>query len=373
MTKKTEEAPQGKDAIGKILLGDLYASMVKKHGNAILVRASDFGVQAIPRIPTGNFPLDYALGGGFPVGRVSMCYGHKASAKTSTILKAIANAQKMCANCWTFLDADRKCPCRKYREPVAVYIDVEGALDFPWAQRLGVDLGKMMVSIPEYAEQTLDIADSLVRSGDVDLVALDSIAFLVPSKEIEESTEKAMMGTQPRIVGTGIRKLVSGLNAIGNETGRRPTILLSNQIRMKLGVMFGNPETTPGGLAPGFATSIEAKFWAGKYEMDSSTGKPIYATMNFRIEKNKTAPAKMEGEYKLALSDTETKKIGDVYDEEFMVSQAEKLGLLEKKGGEWHLLGEKFPSKGGAERMAMVSPEFKAKLRTVLFNLLMQV
>jgi recombination protein RecA len=183
--KKSEKKPE-EDVIGQVLANELLAKLAKKHGSSIFKKASEYGVEQLPRIPTGIFLLDYALGGGFPVGRVNLVYGHKSSSKTTTVLKAVGNAQKMCANCYSFPDEAGKCKCKKFRECVAAYIDVEGTWDAKWAALHGVDLSRLIISVPEYAEQSLDIAEGLVLSGKVDVIVLDSIAFLTPAKEIEE-------------------------------------------------------------------------------------------------------------------------------------------------------------------------------------------
>lgn len=346
----------------KLLASDLIKQIKKKNGDTILMRASDLKVVSRPRIPTGIFQLDYGLGGGFPQGLVSTVYGNKSSGKTTTYLRAISNAQKMCSNCCKYLnDEEWGCRCKKSREFVIAYLDVEGTLDIPWARSIGVDTDRMMISIPEYAEQALDIGEALLRSGEVDILVLDSIAFLTPQKEIEESIEKDMMGVQPRIVGRGIRKFTAAANGVGNETGRRPTIFFTNQIRMQLGVMFGNPETQPGGRAPGYAAATETKLWPGKYEMDEVTKKPMCVDINFRIEKNKTAGAKMEGNFRLYTSDTADFKMGSVGDELAIIDHGERIGVITRSGG-YQCIGETFRVKADLEQRLVKDPEFKAKL-----------
>lgn len=368
MAKKTEEVEEKTekkkgDRLSALLASELFEKIQKKHGDTILMRASEFKVQERGRIPTGIFPLDYALGGGFPVGLASTIYGNKSSGKTTTFLKAIANAQNLCSECykWTNTDEAWGCRCKKSREFVIAYLDVEGTLDLPWAKALGVDTNRMIISIPEYAEQTLDIGEALVRSGECDILVLDSIAFLTPQKEIEESIEKDMMGVGPRIVGRGIRKFTAAVNGVGNETGRRPTIFFVNQIRMMLGVMFGNPETQPGGRAPGYAAATETKLTGGKTEMDETTKKPIHTEIKFRIEKNKTSGAKMEGEFKLYTSDTPDKKKGDVFDEDQLIDWGEKTGLVQRSGG-YQCNGETFRVKADLEKRLIQDKLFKMKL-----------
>lgn len=372
MAKKTDpEAPAAspsKSRLGALLASDLIGKLKKKHGETALLRASDFNVQHVPRVPTGIFDLDYALGGGFPLGRISIVYGPKSAAKTTLFLKTIANAQKMCSNCNTMLE-EGKCKCGSYRETVVAYIDVEGALDLTWAQRLGVDTEAMLLSVPEYAEQALDLGEALLRSGEVDVLVIDSIAFLSPQKEVEESVEKETMGQQSRLVGKGVRKFVAALNGVGKETGRRPTVLFTNQIRFKLGMLFGNPETQPGGQAPGFASSVEVRVSPLKYEHDEMTKKPMWADFRFKVEKNKTFGAKMEGEYKLILADTETKQVGETADEGAMVEWGEKFGVITRDGG-YNCLGRKFRIKAELEKALETDKVLKKELRECLLPIL---
>lgn len=250
---------------------------------------------------------------------------------------------------------------------------VHNTWDAPWAKTHGVDLDDLILSVPEYAEQSLDLADGFIRSGDVDIVILDSIAFLVPSLEIETSLDKSIqMGSQPRLVGSGIRKIVSGLNAIGNDRGydKRPTMFLTNQVRMKIGMIYGNPETQPGGMAPGFAASTETKFWSGKYEMDETTNKPLYVNLNFKVEKNKTSAAKIEGEYKMLLADTETKRVGQILEEGHMVELGERMLMIEKVGGDYTCFGEKYAAKSHIERRLMTDTPYKLKYAKALMTVL---
>lgn len=373
MTDEKDEVVEAEDRFSQILMSELLAKIKKKHGASILVKASEYRVQKVPRIPTGIFLLDLALGGGFPAGRVNVVYGQKSSSKTTTLLKAVGNAQQMCGNCYAFPDADGNCQCQNFREIVAAYIDVEGTFDSTWAETNGVDLDRLLLSVPDYAEQSLDIGEALLRSGQCDVLVIDSIAFLVPMKEIEDSVEKDGMGVQSRMIGKAMRKFVAALNAVGNETGRRPTILLTNQIRMKLGVMFGNPETQPGGMAPGFAATTETKMWPGKYEMDDTTKRPIHVEMNFRVEKNKSSVAKMDGSFRLMLADTETKKKGEVYDENVLMAEGERCGLISKTGETktpWVCLGEQYSAKSHIERKLLLDKEFSRKFRAALLQIL---
>jgi recombination protein RecA len=374
--KKTENV-ESESRATKVLASEALAKILKAHGSEILIRASDHRHQEVPRIPSGIMMLDWGLGGGWPAGRINIIYGHKSSSKTTTLMKTIANAQKMCAACFTFPNVDLatgeigECKCGEFRESVCAFIDVEGTLDMKWARNLGVDPDRLLLSQPEFAEASLDIGEALIRSGEVDVIVLDSLAFLTPAKEIEESVEKETMGVQPRLIGKGIRKFNAALSAVKNEHGRYPTVFFTNQIRMKLGVMFGNPETQPGGMAPGFAATTEVKVWPGKYLIDEKTGRPVHVDINFRIEKNKSAPAKMEGEFRLMLTDTETKHAGDIYEEDAIVNMSQKFGLLEGHGNSWTCLGEKYGGKSVIERKLLTDPAYKKTLKDALMKVLL--
>lgn len=441
---EAELANVPKGRLQKILGSKAFQKIKQDHGNTILTTASDARVAKSFRIPSGIFPLDLALGGGWPQGRVNTVFGMKSAGKTFTLLKTIASAQRMCSECWSYVewlkeveveeevdektgevkkldkpkkvwkvqpverwegeddkfveliptwvtkeDGSRvkvwergarikpKCECSKYRECVCGFIDVEGTFDKSWAERLGVNLDKLLLSQPEYAEQSLDIGDALVRSGNCDVLVLDSIAFLTPQKEIEESTEKETMGVQPRVIGKGTRKFVSGINRVALDSLRRPTIFLTNQIRMKLGVMFGNPETQPGGLAPGFASAAEVRMRPGKFEFekeadaeDSDHPKPLWVDMGFDVEKNKSAVPKVGGTIRLILMDSPTKNKGDVADEDMVMVEAQKIGLVRKEGSAWICMNEEYKTKGEIEEKLLTNPDFSRKLRMTIFKVM---
>jgi recombination protein RecA len=365
-----KKARVSENRTGAVFASEWMSKIRKKFGDNIVEVASDAHSTEVQRIPTGVFALDYALGGGFPAGRVNTVYGNKSSAKTTTILKAIGSAQTLCAICFTKTEGG--CTCGENRDAVAAFIDIEGTFEKKWAEAHGVVMDRLLISRPEYAEQGLDIAEAMLRSNECDVLAIDSIAFLTAMKEIEESTEKDLVGTQARLLGKGIRKFVSALNQMANENdGRKPTIFLVNQLRMKVGLMFGNPEVQPGGMAAGFAASTETKFWSGKYKIDDETKRPMSVEMNFRVEKNKTFAARMEGSFNLVLADTQTKKLGAVHDEDFLISMGEKIGLVERKGVIWHVLGKEFRKKEDMETALLTDAAFGAEMRKTLMQVLL--
>jgi recombination protein RecA len=380
MAKKDQtesEAPTGESSrISKFLTSDLAKKVIKAHGNTALAKATEARIGSTPRFSTGIFNLDYALGGGWPTRLVHTVYGPKSSGKTSVILRGIGEYQKVCADCCTGDFKTKSCVCGAFRETVGAFIDVEGTWDQDWAWKLGCDPDRIVLSRPEYGEQAIDIAEAFLRSGEFDVLALDSLAFLVPMKEIENSVEQDMMGVQPRLIGKFVRKVVAGLAAMERTHGRRPTILFTNQIRMKLGVMFGNPETTPGGNAPGFASAIEVKMWPGKYNIPSEKdggsglGKPDMVEMNFRVEKNKTAVAKIEGTYKMCLSEIENKVMGNIIDEHDIVLKAEKVGALTGSGSSYTMFDVKYKGKTDLEQQLMYDPVLKKEIVAKLLPLL---
>lgn len=284
---------------------DLHKDLLKKYGPNILVDPSIIRTD-IKVCPTGIFSVDMALGvGGFPRGRITEIFGPEASGKTSLVLAAISEVQKS-GGC-------------------AALIDMEQSFDYLWAETLGVDVeNNFSLFQPENAEQALDIAEDCVRSGVYDIVSVDSIAALVPLKELEGTMEDNTVGLQARLVGKALRKI----NPAVNHTDT--AFILINQLRMKVGVMYGNPETTPGGRAPSFYSAVRLEVRLAEKVKDGSdiSGQVSKVT----VKKNKVAPPQ-----KVALFtfdyETGIDKIGSVID------VAIELGII-KKAGAWFSYGE---------------------------------
>jgi len=214
-------------------------------------------------ISTGILPLDLALGvGGLPRGRIVEIYGPEASGKTSVMLSAIAQAQKAGG--------------------VAAFIDAEHALDPVWAEKIGVNLNELLISQPDTGEQALEIAETLIRSGGIDLIVVDSVAALVPRAEIEGEMGDSVMGLQARLMSQALRKLTGVINK------SKTVVIFTNQLRQKIGVMFGNPETTPGGLAMKFYASIRMDI--RKIEQLKDGDLAIGSRHRVKVVKNKVAP-----------------------------------------------------------------------------------
>jgi recombination protein RecA len=279
----------------------------KQYGQgAIMKMGENQIVKNIPVIPTGCLSLDRALGvGGIPKGRVTEIYGPEASGKTTLCLHVIAEAQK--------------------QGGVAAFVDVEHALDPARAKDIGVDIDELLISQPDTGEQALEIVETLVRSGGVDVVVLDSVAALVPRAEIEGEMGDAQVGVQARLMSQALRKLTGAISK------SHTAVIFTNQIRHKIGVMFGNPETTSGGLALKFYSSvrIDIRKIGTIKEGDEVVGSHHRA----RIKKNKVAPPFREAEFDI-MNKGGISLSGDVLDLAVSLDLIEKSGAFYKRDGE---------------------------------------
>ena len=235
----------------------------KVHGKGAIMRLGEAGKIKVPVIPTGSLSLDIALGiGGYPRGRIVEIYGPEASGKTTLALHAIAEVQKAGG--------------------IAAFIDAEHALDPSYAEKLGVNLSELWISQPDTGEQALEIAETLVRSGAVDLIVVDSVAALVPKAEIMGDMGDTHVGLQARLMSQAMRKLAGVLNK------SKTCAIFINQIRHRIGVLYGNPETTPGGLALKFHASLRLEI--KRTESIKSGDKLIGNRVRVKVVKNKLAP-----------------------------------------------------------------------------------
>ena len=242
----------------------IIAQLERQFGAGSVITLGSTNVQKWPSIPTGAATLDNILGiGGLPRGRIVEIYGPESSGKSTIALTVITEAQKMGLKC--------------------AYIDAEHALDPIYMTALGVDLDELIFSQPDYGEQALEIVDRLVRSGEVGVVVIDSVASLIPKAELEGEMESAQMGLQARLMAKAMRKLVSA----ASET--KTLLLFINQLRNKIGVMFGNPETTPGGMALKYAASVRIDL-RKKEDLKDKSGDAIGIKVKAKIIKNKMAP-----------------------------------------------------------------------------------
>ncbi|MDG2265012.1 MAG: recombinase RecA, partial [Candidatus Marinamargulisbacteria bacterium] len=244
-------------------LGFAIAQIEKSHGKGSIMRLGDAPDRALSVVPTGALSLDVALGiGGYPKGRIVELFGPESSGKTTLAIHAIAECQKQGGVC--------------------AFIDAEHAFDAKYAKKIGVQVESLLLSQPDYGEQALEIAEALIRSGAVDLVVVDSVAALTPKSEIEGEMGDSVMGVQARLMSQALRKLTGIVNK--SQSG----IIFVNQIREKIGVMFGNPEVTPGGRALKFFSSLRID--VRRIETLKSGTDMIGIKVRVKIVKNKLAP-----------------------------------------------------------------------------------
>ena len=311
MASKTKTVEISEDKNQKEEILETTKSQIEKQfGKGVLMRLGD-GVKDlnIKVIPSGCILLDEALGcGGYPYGRIIEIYGPESSGKTTLALQAIAEAQK--------------------EGGIAAFIDAEHALDPTYASAVGVDINELWVSQPDSGEQALEVAESLVRSGAVDIIVVDSVAALTPQAEIDGEMGDSHVGLQARLMSQALRKLTSLLSKTNT------TIIFINQIRMKIGVMFGNPETTTGGNALKFYSSIRIEVRKGETISKSTSEDAIGHKVKIKIVKNKVAPPFRKFETDLYFGEGLSKEAS-------LLDAAIKYELIEKTGSWFSYKDEK--------------------------------
>jgi recombination protein RecA len=309
----------------------------KKFGSGTIRSANEF--IKLDRISTGVFALDVEIGGGIPKGRVVIFAGNESTSKTTTAKLCIAQFQNTCKNCLSHLS---ECSCGDTIPHKAVFVDIEGAFDSDWFSKLGGNLDELLLLQPEFAEQAVDIVEALIRTGEVDIIVVDSIAMLSPSAEIEKSAEDFLVGAHARLTNRMMRSVQASLNSLGMSTKHKPAIILINQFRTNVGVMYGNTDVFPGGRGQKFASSITLKFTARPSERvyDSTAKKkgedpPVGIRVRFLTEKNKTFLPLRSGSFVLYISNSEelgaVKGSVDTVDQ--VIEYGVKYGIIDKSGG----------------------------------------
>ena len=307
-SKRTIEQPIKQEGASQKLAAIKLAmdQIEKQYGRGSIMRLGQKEQMKVDVIPTGSIALDLALGvGGFPRGRIIEIYGPEASGKTTLALHVIAEAQK--------------------RGGQAAFVDAEHALDPTRAEIIGVKLDDLILSQPDTGEQALEITETLVRSGALDVIVVDSVAALVPRAELEGEMGAAVMGMQARLMSQALRKLTGAISK------SKTVLIFTNQLRQKIGVMFGNPETTPGGLALKFYASVRIDI--RRIEVLKDGDNVIGSRARARIVKNKVAPPLKVAEFDIMNDEGISKSAG-------LIDVAVEMGILEKKGSFYNYGGK---------------------------------
>ena len=328
LSEKNEERKRAIDAA--------MGQIEKQFGKGSIMRLGANSAVAIPVISTGSLDLDIALGiGGLPVGRIVEIYGPESSGKTTLMLSTIAQAQK--------------------KGGIAAFIDAEHALDPSYAKKLGVNIDDLLVSQPDNGEEALEICESLVRSNAIDIIVIDSVAALVPKAEIEGDMGDSHMGLQARLMSQALRKLT------GTISKSKTTVVFINQIRMKIGVMFGSPETTTGGNALKFYASVRMDI--RKIETLKDKEDPIGNRVRVKVVKNKCAPPFKQAEFDVMFN-------SGINKESSIIDLAVKHEII-VKGGSWYSYnGEKIgQGKETVRAFLQEHPDLAGKLEAQIRDL----
>ena len=339
----------------------------KTYKSVTIVRAADSKLLAdVQRIRTGVLSFDIAIGGGVPRGRIIQLLGHESSGKSALALRIAGAFQRHCRNCsrpmfrWDeVLRVAKPRTCCKNPEPCrVVWLDIERSWTNRWAENLTVDTSKAYLVRADYAEQAIDVADEVIRSGDCDLLVVDSVAALTPAAEIELSAEAKRMGLQPKLMSETLRKWTSAQNVGGMIDHKAEcTIALINQIRFKIGVIYGSPETNPGGKALQHYASITARFKKGDFLGDEA-GRPTGLEMECVVKKNKTAPPMRQAKFSLNFMNTGPYKLAGCSNHAEQVLALAVYWNLVKQGGSWYTLAKGVKYQGAeAAAEALCKPE----------------
>ena len=322
--KKNDKVADGKSEALKLAISQI----TKQFGDGSIMKLGETPKMDVELLPSGSLSLDLALGGGYPKGRIIEIYGPESSGKTTLALHAIAEIQKQGGQ--------------------AAFIDAEHALDPAYAKRIGVDTANLLISQPDNGEQALEITETLVRSNAVDLIVVDSVAALVPQAEIDGDMGDSQMGLQARLMSQAMRKLT------GIISKSRATVIFINQIRMKIGVMFGNPETTTGGNALKFYASvrIDIRRIGQIKEGDNIAGNRT----KIKVVKNKIAAPFRTAEFDIMYNEG-ISKAGDVLDLGVSYGVLEKSGAFIKYKGE--TLGQ---GREAVKKLFREKPELMAEI-----------
>ncbi|HNX55360.1 MAG TPA: recombinase RecA [Prolixibacteraceae bacterium] len=328
-----EKTNQNKEKLKALLL--TMDKIEKSYGKGSIMKLGDRVVEEVPSISSGSIGLDIAMGvGGYPKGRIIEIFGPESSGKTTLAIHAIAEAQKAGG--------------------IAAIIDAEHAFDPTYASKLGVDINELLISQPDNGEQALEIADNLIRSGAVDIIVIDSVAALTPKAEIEGEMGDSKMGLQARLMSQALRKLTANINKT------KTCVIFINQLRDKIGVMFGNPETTTGGNALKFYASVRLDIRRVGQIKDGEESQGNHTRV--KVVKNKVAPPFKKAEFDIMYGEG-ISKTGEIID----------LGVeynIIKKSGSWFSYGETKLGQGreGVKALIKDNPELSQELEAKILE-----
>ena len=326
MAEKKKAAAAAAEAVNtdkKKALETAIAKINRDYGKGTIMRLGEDIPINVEALSTGSLSLDLALGiGGVPKGRIIEIYGPEASGKTTLALHVVASAQKNGGE--------------------AAYIDVEHALEPAYAQALGVDIESLLISQPDTGEQALDIAESLVRSSAVDVVVVDSVAALIPRAELEGEVGDVVVGALARLMSQAMRRLAGAISK------NNCTVIFINQLRQKIGVMYGNPETTPGGLALKYYSSVRID--VRRVETLKVGGEVVGNHTRAKVVKNKVAPPFREAEFDIMYGQG-ISKMGEIVD------MAVKLEIIDKAGAWFTCAGQRIQGRDGVKQFLTENPE----------------
>ena len=318
----------------KKALETAIAQIEKNYGRGAIMRLGDDIPVSCEALSTGSLSLDMALGiGGVPKGRIVEIYGPEASGKTTLALHIVASAQQSGGE--------------------AAYIDVEHALEPAYAAKLGVDIDSLLISQPDTGEQALDITESLVRSGAVDVVVIDSVAALIPRAELEGEMDDCAVGALARLMSQAMRRLAGAISKNGC------TVVFINQLRQKIGIMYGNPETTPGGLALKYYASVRID--VRRIESLKNNGEVYGNRTRAKVIKNKVAPPFKEAEFDIIYGQG-ISRTGEVID------LGVKLGIIDKAGAWFTVNGERVQGREGVKEYLKNNPEVTKELEQQIMD-----
>ena len=314
-------------------LDTTLASLKKRFGDGTVMKLGEASRLKVEAIPTGSLSLDMALGiGGVPRGRITEIYGPEASGKTTLCQHIIAEAQRMGG--------------------IAAFIDVEHALDPEYAAKCGVNVDELYISQPDTGEQALEIAEALIRSGAVDVVVVDSVAALVPRAEIEGEMGDAHVGLQARLMSQALRKLVGAIKTSNTA------LIFTNQLRQKIGIMFGNPETTSGGMALKFYASVRLD--VRRIETLKQSGDTVGSRTRVTVKKNKVAPPFKQAEFDIMYNRGISKE-GDLLD------LGASMDIIEKRGAFYSFDGMRLgQGRENAREFLLNSPQVAAQIEAAI-------